>query len=220
MTDNSFSIQDLNPEQRQAVEATEGPVLVLAGAGSGKTRVLTYRIAYLLRTKKAKPWEILAMTFTNKAAGEMKERLYQFVGKDNQLWIGTFHSIFAKILRWEAEAIGYPKAFVIYDSDDQVKLIKSVMENLQISSQQYNPKSVLSIISKAKNSLINPDDFVRSATTHMEEIVSKIYPAYQSRLRMNYAFDFDDLITVPIQLFEKYPEILSKYQLKFKYVIG
>ena len=219
MKNNLFPIHDLNTEQQQAVEATEGPVLVLAGAGSGKTRVLTYRIAYLLHNQKAKPWEILAMTFTNKAAGEMKERVHQFVPKDDILWIGTFHSIFARILRTESDSFGYPSSYVIYDTDDQKRLVKSVMEDLQISAQLYNPSSILSIISKAKNALVSPDAFQKSAVSQMEQIAARIYPVYQGRLRRNYAFDFDDLITVPIELFEKNPQILTKYQNKFRYVL-
>lgn len=214
-----FPTHDLNSVQRQAVEATEGPVLVLAGAGSGKTRVLTCRIAYILQSQKARPWEILAMTFTNKAAGEMKERVHQFFPRDDILWIGTFHSIFARILRTEAALFGYPSTFVIYDTDDQKRLIKSIMEDFQISAQMVNPASILSIISKAKNGLVSPDAFQKSAASPMEQVTARIYPAYQNRLRKNHAFDFDDLITVPLELFEKHPDLLEKYQKKFRYVL-
>lgn len=198
---------------------TEGPVLVLAGAGSGKTRVLTNRIAYLIAERHISPWEILAMTFTNKAAGEMKERLEGFGLVDHGLWIGTFHSIFARILRWEAEWIGYTSDYVIYDTDDQERLVKSVMEELNISPKHFSPRSILSQISKAKNSLISHEEYTRTAQTLFEESVSMIYPEYDNRLRNHQAFDFDDLITVPIQMFDNRPDILNKYQTRFKYIL-
>jgi len=212
-------LQELNPEQRKAVEATEGPVLVLAGAGSGKTRVLTSRIGFLLHEKKVSSREILAMTFTNKAAREMKGRVGQFVDNTENLWIGTFHSIFARILRWETGVLGYSSNFVIYDKDDQERLIKSIMGDVGVSSQQYAPKSVSSIISRSKNSLVDPKEYSQSANSPFEEVVSQIYSEYQSRLRANHAFDFDDLITVPIRLFANHTDILKKYQTRFKYIL-
>ena len=214
-----FLFTDLNPRQQEAVRATEGPVLVLAGAGSGKTRVLTYRIAYLLQEQKAKPWEILAMTFTNKAAGEMKERVKQFIGKEDGLWIGTFHSIFARILRWEAGALGYPGDYVIYDTDDQKRLLKSIIDDMNLSASQFNTNAIQSVISRAKNSLIEPSEYANLARTRMEEVAAQIYPVYQERLRRNYAFDFDDLITMPIRLFDQHSDILEKYQTRFRYIL-
>ena len=211
--------RELNPEQQKAVEATEGPVLVFAGAGSGKTRVLTYRIAFILKEQKASPWEILAMTFTNKAAGEMKNRIQHFGDKNKNLWIGTFHSIFAKILRWEAGLLGYSPDFVIYDADDKERLIKTIMEDTGIPLQNYNPRSISESIGRAKNGLISSDNFIASAKTPFQEVVSRIYPEYQNRLRINNAFDFEDLITVPLRLFSENPEVLEKYQRRFKYIL-
>ena len=211
--------EDLNSAQREAVEASEGPVLILAGAGSGKTRVLTYRIAYLIQEKKISPVEILAMTFTNKAAGEMKERVKKFVDDKHLSWIGTFHSIFSRILRYEAEAVGYTSDFVIYDKEDQERLVKSVMQELSVSPMEYAPRSVLSAISRSKNNLIYPEAYAASAEGPFQKIVSKVYPVYQSRLRENHAFDFDDLITVPITVFMNHPKILERYQSRFRYIL-
>ncbi|OVE79143.1 hypothetical protein BVY01_03370 [bacterium I07] len=214
----SHSHSDLNPVQKQAVEETEGPVLVLAGAGSGKTRVLTYRIAHLIHDLQIAPWEILSMTFTNKAAGEMKERVDRLVDAKG-LWIGTFHSIFAKMLRWEAERIGYSPEYVIYDADDQERLIKSIMSDFGISPSQFNPRAVSATISRAKNSLIDSESFAKNVSSPFETTVSSIYPEYQSRLRMSQAFDFDDLITVPILLFNQNSDILEKYRQRFRYIL-
>jgi DNA helicase-2/ATP-dependent DNA helicase PcrA len=212
-------LEDLNNEQKMAVETTEGPVLVLAGAGSGKTRVLTYRIAHILHEKKALPWEILAMTFTNKAAGEMRERIQKLVGIEKGIWVGTFHSIFSKIVRWEADFVGYTSDYVIYDMDDQERVIKSIMETERISTKEYFPKSIGSVISRLKNQLIGPDTFSRTTQNRFEETVARIYPSYCLRLRSSNALDFDDLITIPIQLFSEHPEILEKYQTRFRYIL-
>ena len=217
--ENENYLDLLNPVQREAVQATEGPVLVLAGAGSGKTRVLTYRIVHICHTKKAIPSEILAMTFTNKAAGEMKERIQKLLNIQSGFWIGTFHSVFAKILRWEAEHIGYTSDFVIYDSDDQVMLIKMIMDSEQIPIKEFNPKAVNSVISRLKNQLIDPDSFEKNSQNRFEEVVARIYPKYELALRTSNAFDFDDLIIVPIQLFNARPDILEKYQSRFKYLL-
>ncbi|MBN1781192.1 UvrD-helicase domain-containing protein [bacterium] len=219
MNASAFPLDQLNPEQQNAVTATEGPVLVLAGAGSGKTRVLTYRIAYLIRQCCIPPWTILAVTFTRKAAREMQERVHELVGPDQGTWIGTFHSTFAKILRWEAPAVHYPTDFVIYDTDDQNRLVRMVMESLQIPVSRFNPKAVQAAISHAKNSLISPEHIFKSPANPFEEAVKRIYPEYQKRLRENYAFDFDDLITVPIQLFNHNTDILEKYQNRFQYIL-
>lgn len=216
---STLLLKELNAEQREAVEFTEGPVLILAGAGSGKTRVLTFKIAYLIEEKKAAAKEILAMTFTNKAAGEMRERIKRFVDIDKDLWIGTFHSVFSKILRLEGGALGYDSDFVIYDSDDQKRLIKAIMEEIEIFSSQYSPKAISASISRAKNGLVSPDEYSKSVNNPFEKVVSRIYPEYQSRLRINNALDFDDLITVPIKLFANHSEILKKYQLRFKYIL-
>jgi len=212
-------LNNLNPVQRRAVKATGGPVLILAGAGSGKTRVLTYRIAYLLKTRKAKPWEILAVTFTNKAAGEMRDRVEKLIDVQiRQMWIGTFHSIFARILRNEVDVIGYDRNFTIYDSIDQLSLVKKVMKSLGISAQQFSPKGIVSRISGAKNSLCSPEDYQMIADDIFEENASKVYFEYQKKLKKNNSMDFDDLITKPIELFEKFPNVLEKYQDRFRYI--
>ncbi len=211
--------QELNQKQKEIVLADGGPILVIAGAGSGKTKVLTFRIAYLVNEKKLDPSRIVAMTFTNKAAGEMKERVNGLIGKMINLWIGTFHSIFARMLRQEAPSAGYGKDFSIYDTDDQLRLIKSIIENNKISVDQYSAKSVLDEISRAKNNLVSPDAYRDSARSYFEEIVSKIYHEYVSNLQKNNAFDFDDLITVPLRIFSANKEILEKYQNRFRYIL-
>jgi DNA helicase-2/ATP-dependent DNA helicase PcrA len=215
----TFPLETLNPQQLEVVTANPGPVLVLAGAGSGKTRVLTYRIAYLIHELGVSPREILAMTFTNKAASEMKERIAKITPIDKNLWIGTFHSIFARILRVEAENLGYQPDFVIYDSDDQERLVKSILQDLNFAPSQYAPKSVLSAISRAKSSLILPEAFMRSTKSPFEEVIAQIYPEYQNRLKTHNAFDFDDLLISPIFLFEKFPDLLEKYQSRMKYIL-
>jgi len=215
---NSPNIQ-LNPVQLEAVKATEGPVLVLAGAGSGKTRVLTSRIAYLVQEKKIDPYQILAVTFTKKAAQEMMDRVQKTVGRSNGFWIGTFHSIFAKILRWDAQAIGYSPNYVIYDKEDQERLLKNIMEEMHLSPKMYATQAVSSAISKAKNGLVSPDAFLGQVRNPFEEVVAKIYPKYEKQLRFNQACDFDDLITLPIKLFTTRPEVLKKYQSRFQYIL-
>ncbi len=218
-TDKLAFLEELNPQQREAVEATEGPVLVLAGAGSGKTRVLTCRIANLIAENRAAPWEILAMTFTNKAAREMKERIKDLLGGQMPTWIGTFHSLFSKILRIEAAAFGYTSNFVIYDSDDQERLIKTILVEMGISPKAFAPRSIGSVISKQKNSLIEPEAYQSTVASPFENVVARVYPVYEQRLRLNQACDFDDLITLPIKLFNANPAILEKYQSRFKYVL-
>lgn len=213
-------LKPLNPVQREAVQCVLGPVLVLAGAGSGKTRVLTYRVAYLIQHHGVKPYEVLAMTFTNKAAHEMKERILQLSqGKGKEIWIGTFHSICARILRTEAQHLGFDRNFVIYDQDDQIRFIKSVMQELRISEQDANPKQVQSRISGAKNEFIGPAEFKSEAKDEFEEIVARIYPFYQDALKRNNAMDFDDLLINPIHLFDRHPNILQKYQNRFKHLL-
>lgn len=212
-------LKSLNTDQSQAVQAADGPILVLAGAGSGKTRVLTHRIAYLIMERGIAPYQILAMTFTKKAAGEMSERISKLVQTDSKPWIGTFHSIFSKILRYEVHHLNYTSDFVIYDSDDQVRLLKSLMEQQSISTQQYKPKAILSHISRSKNNFVSADNFDKGATTPLDKIIAKLYRQYQHQLRANNAMDFDDLLQVPIELFTQKPEILQKYQNRFKYIL-
>lgn len=213
-------LADLNEAQRAAVMHTDGPVLVLAGAGSGKTRVLTYRIAYLVYTGIARPGQIIAMTFTNKAAGEMRDRVTSFIPKSlHGLWVGTFHSLFARVLRREAERLGFEQNFVIYDTSDQVSLIKTIMADKQISQQDFSPKGFRTRISSAKNSMISPDEFSNQANDFYEENVALVYPEYQRRLKENNAMDFDDLLIKPVALFGKYPAVLQQFQERFKYIL-
>jgi len=213
-------LKSLNNVQQEAVLWTEGPILILAGAGSGKTRVLTHKIAYLLEINQIKPWKILSMTFTNKAAGEMKERIQQLTQQtSDSLWMGTFHSIFARILRRECEQIGYKPNFSIYDSSDQLQLIKTVMTELNIQPKKVIPKAVRSNISRAKNQMISPEQYANSTETIFEEQVGLIYPIYQQRLRQANAMDFDDLLWKPIELFGSFPNVLEKYQERFQYIL-
>ncbi|HEC21147.1 MAG TPA: ATP-dependent DNA helicase PcrA, partial [Candidatus Peregrinibacteria bacterium] len=220
-------LKDLNKKQQEAIETTEGPVLIIAGAGSGKTRALTYRVAYLIKEKKVKPWQIFAVTFTNKAAGEMKERVRELVGipkdadfnSNDQPMIGTFHATCVQILRREIHHLGYENRFVIFDDTDQLSLMKRLMKAMQISDKNLNPKAVLGNISNAKNHLIGPDEYARKASTFFEERVAKVYPLYQKELRKNNALDFDDLIMITVELFQKYESILDKYQSRWQYVL-
>ncbi len=213
-------LKDLNPAQRKAVTYTSGPLLVLAGAGSGKTRVLTYRIAYLIGAKRVDPWKILAVTFTNKAAGEMKERVEKLCGKAGiGVWVSTFHSWCARILRREANLLGYTKSFSIYDQDDQRLVIKKCMEELDISSKKFPPDAVQSRISSAKDRLFTWQSFFSQARDFFEENVAKVYQLYQKKLQEANALDFDDLIMKTVELFTNQPQILEKYQSRFGYIL-
>ncbi|UCE18011.1 MAG: UvrD-helicase domain-containing protein [Gemmatimonadota bacterium] len=210
----------LNPAQGEAVRQTEGPLLVLAGAGSGKTRVLTHRIAFLIGERGIKPWNILAVTFTNKAAGEMRERVEKLVGfGSREIWLGTFHSVCARILRREAERVGYGTNFAIYDPEDQLKVIAEVMKELNIGERETPAKAVRAHIDGAKNEVIGPDEYGSYAGGYFEEKTSKIYGEYQRRLRENNAFDFGDLIMQTAVLFKKDPEVLGRYQKQFRYIL-
>ncbi|MCR9132758.1 MAG: UvrD-helicase domain-containing protein [bacterium] len=214
-------LKGLNKQQHEAVTTTQGPLLIVAGAGSGKTRVLTFRIAYLLQQYKAAPNEILALTFTNKAAREMKERILKLIGdKAQKLWMGTFHSIFSKILRFEAEKLGYGKDFTIYDTSDSEQVIKQILQELNFDPKEIKPKTIRNKISDAKNQLISPDDYQhRFVSSTLDDITSRVYSVYQKRLKQSNAMDFDDLLVKPIQLFEEHPEVLEQYQDRFKYIL-
>lgn len=212
-------LNTLNNEQKKAVLAGDGPLIVLAGAGSGKTRVLTMRIAHLIAERDVLPENILAVTFTKKAAGEMKERISKFVPESGGLWIGTFHSIFSRILRREASAVGYTKDFVIYDREDQESIIKKIITEDVPEAGRFSARAILGTISMAKNSLISPETFSERVSSPFEEIVSRIYPDYQARLKRNNGFDFDDLITVPIHLFNEREDVLDYYAGKFRYIL-
>ncbi|MBW4081576.1 DNA helicase PcrA [Paenibacillus sp. S150] len=213
------AVNRLNPPQRQAVEFTEGPLLIMAGAGSGKTRVLTHRIAWLIANRKAPPWAILAITFTNKAAREMQERVSRLVGPEGRdIWVSTFHSMSVRILRKDIERIGFTSNFSILDSTDQLSVIRNCMKDLNIDTKKFEPKAVQSMISTAKNELITPAQYEQKIGDYMEGLVAKVYTMYQKRLRANNSLDFDDLIMKTIELFKEVPEVLDFYQKKFKYI--
>lgn len=192
-----MSIYDtLNPQQRKAVEHNKGPLLLLAGAGSGKTRVLTHRVAYLMEVHNVNPWNILAITFTNKAASEMRERVDKIVGFGSEnIWVSTFHSTCVKILRRWIDTIGYDRSFTIYDTDDQKTLMKEVCKYLEIDTKQYKERTLMSIISSAKDELISPEEYEQRALgDYTKQKFAAVYKEYQSRLHKNNALDFDDLI--------------------------
>lgn len=227
MRDNKHKIfQGLNDKQIEAVESINGPVLILAGAGSGKTRALTHRIAYLI-SRGVKPENILAITFTNKAAGEIKDRVEKLLHSSltshfpppTSPLMGTFHSICLRILRHDIEPLGYNKNFIIYDEDDQLQLIKRVMTDLEINIKKFNPSSILGKISQLKSELIDYREYTQTAKEYSEKILSEIYTSYQIALKRNNAVDFDDLIMLCVELFKKKPEILAKYQEIFKYIL-
>lgn len=213
------AISTLNERQQHAATTTEGPLLIMAGAGSGKTRVLTHRIAYLIATGKAAPWSILAITFTNKAAREMKERVSSLVGAAGEdIWVSTFHSMCVRMLRKDIERIGYHSNFTILDAADQLSVIKNCMKELNIDSKRFDPRGIQAVISSAKNELISPDAFEKRAGDYYQETASNIYQLYQKKLRSNHSLDFDDLIMKTIELFQQVPEVLEYYQHKFQYI--
>lgn len=217
-----MSIYDtLNEVQREAVFHTEGPLLVLAGAGSGKTRVLTHRIAYLIEEKGVNPWNILAITFTNKAAGEMRERVDKIVGFGAEsIWVSTFHSSCVRILRRHIESLGYTTNFTIYDSDDQRTLMRQVLKTLEIDPKLYKDRAMLGFISTAKNELVTAAEFeLNAGGDFRQKKVAQIYKEYQSQLKKNNALDFDDLIMKTVELFQNNPEVLDYYQERFKYIM-
>jgi DNA helicase-2/ATP-dependent DNA helicase PcrA len=209
----------LNNMQQEAVKTTDGPLLIMAGAGSGKTRVLTHRIAYLMIEKQIAPWNILAITFTNKAAREMKERIQHILGPGaDEIWISTFHSMCVRILRRDSDRMGINRNFSILDTTDQLSVIKTVLKEKNLDPKKYEPRSILGSISSAKNELITPDEYVKTANSHYEQMVSEVYKEYQRKLRKNQSLDFDDLIMTTIQLFQRVPEVLESYQRKFQYI--
>lgn len=217
--DLDAALATLNPKQREAVTATEGPLLIMAGAGSGKTRVLTHRIAYLIAKGLAAPWNILAITFTNKAAREMQERVAKLVGPaGNDIWVSTFHAMCVRILRKDIERIGYGTNFTILDADDQLSVIRNVMKDLNLDVKRFEPKAVQAVISNAKNELLSPEKYEQRAGDYFQRIVAQVYTQYQKRLKSNNALDFDDLIMQTIHLFETAPEVLEFYQNKFRYI--
>ena len=213
--------ENLNPQQKEAVCQTEGPLLILAGAGSGKTRVLTHRIAYLIEEKGVNPWNIMAITFTNKAAQEMKERVDQIVGFGSEsVWVTTFHSTCVRILRRYIDRIGFDNRFTIYDADDQKSLMKDICKRLQIDTKLYKERALLAQISHAKDQLVSPEEFeLNSQGDYSKMRVAEVYKEYQTQLRRNNALDFDDLIMKPVELFQSCPEVLESYQEGFRYIM-
>ena len=218
----------LNPEQLRAVLTTEGAVLILAGAGSGKTKTLTHRIAYLIDEKKVNPENLLAVTFTNKAAGEMRERIERLLRESEAAeygavvlppHIGTFHNICAKILRQEIEVLGYGRNFNIIDDQDQQSLVKKAMKELEMNPEQIKPRSLLEAISRAKNAQMNPEQYLLQTGSYYEELAAKVYTRYQKELKDTNSLDFDDMIALTVRLFREYPKVLEKYQNIFRYVM-
>lgn len=223
---SSSLLNDLNPDQKKAVTHTDGPVLILAGAGSGKTRVLTYRVAYLITEKHVSAHNILMVTFTNKAANAMKERIQTLLSsieirnpKSEMPYAGTFHSLCAKILRIDGKHINIPQNFVIYDDSDQIDAIKDVMKKINISIKEYNPRAVHATISQAKNELIPALEYPNVARGNFQETVARIYLGYQKLLLENGALDFDDMLMKTVLLFQRNPDILGKYQEKYRYIL-
>ena len=211
----------LNTQQQEAVFQTEGPVLVLAGAGSGKTRVLTHRTAYLIEEKGVNPYHIMAITFTNKAAAEMRERIDNLVGFGSEsIWVSTFHSSCVRILRRYIDRLGYDNRFTIYDADDQKTVMKDVCKRLQIDTKQTKERALLNVISTAKNELISPEEFtLRAAGDYAKQKQAQVYREYQQTLKKNNALDFDDLIMKCVELFKNDPEVLDSYQERLRYIM-
>lgn len=219
MSSKAELLNGMNPRQKEAVLHTDGPLLLMAGAGSGKTRVLTHRIAYLIEEKEVNPWNILAITFTNKAAKEMKERVNAILASGGEdVWVSTFHSMCVRILRRDVDFIGYNRNFTIIDSSEQLTLMKRILKELNIDPKKYDPRSILGTISQAKNSLQTPQDFAKMQGSYYEEIAAKCYAAYQKELQYNQCMGFDDLIMNTIRLFEEHPDSLTYYQNKFHYI--
>lgn len=214
-------LEGLNPQQKEAVLHTEGPILVLAGAGSGKTRVITHRIAYLIQEKGVAPWSILSLTFTNKAAREMRDRIEALIGaRVLDIWSGTFHSCCVRILRREIERIGFNRDFVIYDTGDQETLIKDCLQRLGYNDRNFPPKQVLAYIGRAKDELISPEAYsINAASDFRMRKISDIYTLYQKKLKANNALDFDDILLHTLNIFDKNPDVLAYYQDKFKYIL-
>ncbi|MBS8266221.1 DNA helicase PcrA [Mesobacillus boroniphilus] len=212
-------LNGLNPEQQKAVKTVDGPLLLMAGAGSGKTRVLTHRIAYLMVEKGINPYNILAITFTNKAAREMRERIQKMMGgAADDIWISTFHSMCVRILRRDIDRLGYNRNFTILDSTDQQSVIKSILKDKNMDPKKFDPRAILGTISSAKNELITPEEYAKTAGDYFSQKVSDVYEEYQRKLRKNNALDFDDLIMTTITLFIRVPEVLEYYQRKFQYI--
>ena len=212
-------LEGLNPVQAEAARTTEGPVMIVAGPGSGKTRTLTHRIAYLIEAKKAWPSQILALTFTNRAAQEMRTRVTELVGPEaKSMWMGTFHSVFSRVLRREADKIGFSRDFSIYDTDDTERLLRELMARYNVDAKKTTPRAVRTRISGAKNQMVTPSEYLRIANDPFELTVAKLFGPYNDALRKANAMDFDDLLGWPIRLFEAHPDTLAEYQQRWRYL--
>lgn len=215
-----MDLENLNKEQKKAVLYNEGPLLILAGAGSGKTKVLTTKIAYLIKEKNISPYEILAITFTNKAAKEMKERVENLIGEEARfIQISTFHSFGLKLLRENCKTLGYDSNFVIMDSDDSLVIVKKIMKDLNYDIKQFSPKAVKNKISSCKNELMTPNDYEKYVAGDFDQIILDVYRKYEEKLKSSNAVDFDDLLLLPIKLFRKHKDILEMYQNRYKYIL-
>ncbi len=213
-------VSGLNSAQREAVIHVEGPLLVLAGAGSGKTRVLTTRVAHLIEHHGVDPRHVLAVTFTNKAAGEMRERIARLLGHEPKgMWMGTFHAIGARLVRAQAHMVGRSPSFTIYDEDDALAVVKRLMERLKINDKLHAPKTILASISDAKNALVSPDEYARLALDPHARAVADVYHGLEPAMRQANAVSFDDLLVLPVQLLEQHPSLLAQYRDRFHYIL-
>ena len=220
LTNMSALTEGLNTQQLAAVKHEGSPLLVVAGAGSGKTRVLTRRIAYLLAERNVAPYEVLAITFTNKAAGEMKERVAELVGdRAKMMWVSTFHSACVRILRKEASVLGYTNSFTIYDQSDSLRLITMVMRDMNLDAKRYAPRAIAALISQAKNELMGPADYMNQAKDQFQDIVAQVFAIYQKRLTSANSMDFDDLIAKTVEVLQRHPEVKAKYRSRFKHIL-
>ena len=215
-----MNLEELNEKQKEAVLYNDGPLLIIAGAGAGKTKTLTTKIAYLIEEKKVSPYSILAITFTNKAAKEMKDRLFLTLGSEvKKLTVSTFHSFGLKLLRENYERLGYDRNFVIMDSDDSLTVVKKIIKDMGYDPKIYNPKAIRNKISSCKNERISPEEYDKFAVSDYERVIQEVYKKYEDKLYKNNSVDFDDLLLLPIRLFKKYPEVLERYQDLYKYIL-
>ena len=220
VTSHEGLLADLNPAQREAVLHLDGPLLVIAGAGSGKTRVLTHRVAHLIRAHGVKPNEILAITFTNKAAGEMRERLEHMLGgMARAIWILTFHSACGRILRAEAPRLGFKSSFTIYDQSDQVRVVKACLEELGKDPKRFTPRGIHAQISNAKNQLVGPDEYASRVSSFWDQTVAEVYALYQRKLHGSNAVDFDDMLMLTVEALERFPEARTRWQDAFRHIL-
>ena len=215
-----MNLEELNDKQQEAVLYNDGPLLIIAGAGAGKTKTLTMKIAYLIDELKVSPYSILAITFTNKAAKEMKDRLFLTVGNDvKKLTVSTFHSFGLKLLRENFERLGYDRNFVIMDSDDSLTVVKKILKDMGYDPKVYNPRAIRNKISSCKNEMMSPAQYERYAVSDYEKVIKEVYEKYEEKLYKNNSVDFDDLLLLPIKLFKQFPDVLERYQDLYQYIL-